>query len=171
MFDHGLKSIHKRLNRTLARNQLLQYVTNELRDELQVTRMVCYYFYRQWKGQVIIESLSHKRYSILGSTGADDCFNGEHADWYLAGRISRVEDVEQANFSPCHLEFLRSIEVRANLVVPVIVEDSLWGLLVAHHHQVRGWTDGETALMQRQAVELSRSPMLRHECSVRWEGN
>lgn len=171
MFDHGLKSIHQRLNRTLARNQFLQGATNELREELQVMRIACYYFYRRWKGQVIIESLSHRDCSILGSTGADDCFNGEHAALYLAGRISRVSDVEQANFAPCHLEFLRSIGVRANLVVPVIVGEDLWGLLVAHHDQVRRWTDGDAALMLSQAQRLSRSPMLLHECSVRWDSD
>lgn len=160
MFDHSLNRVNERLNKTLARNRLLQDAINELQAELVVNRVVLYYFYREWKGQVIVESLSHPQYSILGSTGADDCFNDNYAQLYLEGRISQVNDVELAGYEECHLEFLRSIQVRANLVVPVIVHERLWGLLIAHHHEPRHWTAGDRQTMQTQAHRLEASPVL-----------
>ncbi len=160
MFDRSLNRVNERLNKTLARNRLLQDVINELQQELAVNRVVLYYFYREWKGQVIVESLSNLQYSILGSTGADDCFNDNYAQLYLDGRISQVNDIEQAGYEECHLEFLRSIQVRANLVVPVIVHDRLWGLLIAHHNEPRHWTTGDRQAVKTQARRLEQAPVL-----------
>ncbi|OKH17334.1 hypothetical protein NIES208_09580 [[Limnothrix rosea] IAM M-220] len=160
MFDRSLNRVNERLNKTLARNRLLQDVINELQQQLAVNRVVLYYFYREWKGQVIAESLSHLQYSILGSTGADDCFNGAYAQLYLEGRISQVDDIECIGYEECHLNFLRSIQVRANLVIPVIVHDRLWGLLIAHHCEPRHWTAGDRQAMLTQARRLEQAPVL-----------
>lgn len=160
MFDQSLNRVNERLNRTIARNRLLQQTSDQLRQKLQVNRVVIYYFYRQWKGQVIIESLSHQRFSILGSTGADDCFEMEYAEKYLQGRILQVGDVETHNFHPCHLNFLRSIHVRADLVVPIIVGDRLWGFLAAHHNEPRIWTEAEVEMVRHQANILAVAPAL-----------
>ena len=162
MFNRSLNRVNDRLNRTLARNQLLQDITTKLRGELEVNRVVVYYFYRQWKGQVIVESLSHDDFSILGSTGADDCFNDDYAELYLAGRVLRVEDIELTNFDECHLDFLRSINARADLVAPVILKDRLWGLLVAHHSEPREWSDLDVDMIRSQAVMLAQAPVLMH---------
>ena len=79
MSDLGLNKILNRLSDTLARDTLVQKTTDELRELLQVDRVVLYYFYRPWSGQVTFESLSENKFSILGSTGPDECFNGEYA--------------------------------------------------------------------------------------------
>lgn len=160
MFDQSLNRVNERLNRTIARNRLLQQATDQMRQKLQVNRVVIYYFYREWKGQVIIESLSHQRFSILGSTGADDCFETEYAEKYLQGRTLQVSDVETHDFDLCHVNFLRSISVRADLVVPIIVGDRLWGFLAAHHSEPRIWTEAEVKMMHHQAQILAVAPAL-----------
>lgn len=160
MFDRSLNRIKERLNRTLARNQLLQKVTDQAQQRLQVSRVVIYYFYREWKGQVIVESLSHSYFSILGSTGADDCFNDDYAGRYLAGRTLAVDDIDQSHFESCHLAFLRSINVKADLVVPIVIDGRLWGLLAAHHHRVRSWSAADLAFLQQQAQVLAVDPVL-----------
>lgn len=155
MFDRSLNRVNERLNRTLTRNQLLQQATDQTRWQLRVSRVVIYYFYREWKGQVIIESLSQSEFSILGSTGADDCFNDDYAQRYLQGRILQVTDIEASDFEPCHLDFLRSIRVRADLVAPIIVDQRLWGLLAVHHHEVRTWLAEEVEFVKQQAQTLA----------------
>ncbi|MBV5261225.1 GAF domain-containing protein [Synechococcus moorigangaii CMS01] len=155
MFDRSLNRVNERLNRTLTRNQLLQQTTDQIRCQLWVSRVVIYYFYREWKGQVIIESLSHSEFSILGSTGADDCFNGTYAQQYLKGKILQVADVETSHFDPCHLAFLRSVRVRADLVAPIVVHQRLWGLLAAHHHDIRPWSAADVTFIQQQAQGLA----------------
>ena len=73
-----MQSILQRLGDSMKRDQLVQSTTDEIRTFLQVDRVVLYYFYNQWEGQVTFEALSSREYSIYGSTGPDQCFNDEH---------------------------------------------------------------------------------------------
>ena len=125
--DKGLQTLLNRLVIKMQRDELIRQTTNQLRQSLQVDRVVLYYFYEKWQGQVTFESLSADKYSILGSTGASDCFNHEYAALYLEGRVRAIADLELEAIQDCHREFLRSIQVRANLVVPILIPRGLWG--------------------------------------------
>ncbi|MEB3269271.1 MAG: GAF domain-containing protein, partial [Leptolyngbya sp.] len=81
----GLQRVTERLSRTLERDQLVQTSLDQLRHRFQVDRVVLYYFYCHWRGQVTSESLADPSLSILGSTGADECFNDTYAERYLQG--------------------------------------------------------------------------------------
>jgi len=121
--------------------------------------VLLYYFYRQWKGQVTFEALSDPKFSIFGSTGLDECFNGEYAALYLEGRVRAIAE--------CHRDFLHSIQVRANLVVPVLIPQGLWGLLVAHHCQSAClWTGSDITAMQQVAKALVHAPSIRNSREV-----
>lgn len=145
----------------MQRDSLVRQTTKQLRESLQVDRVVLYYFYNQWEGQVTFESLSADKFSILGSTGPDACFNDEYAAMYLAGRTRIINDIELEPIHTCHRDFLRSIQVRANLVVPVLISRGLWGLLVAHHCQSsRSWSLSDIQLMQKSAQTLATAPCL-----------
>ena len=134
----------------------MQETTDGLRQFLQVDRVVIYYFCAEWNGRVTFEALSHPKYSIWGMTGPDDCFNDEYAALYLAGRVRTIEDIEKAAIALCHRDFLREIQVRANLVVPILTAGGLWGLLVAHHCQgSRGWTPVDIERMKEGAQVLA----------------
>jgi GAF domain-containing protein len=159
--DPKLQRLIAHLSTTLERDRMVEQITHELQQSLRVDRVLLYYFYRQWKGQVTFEALSSQQFSIFGSTGPDECFNDEYAALYLAGRARAISDIEEAAIAPCHRNFLRSLQVRANLVVPVITAQRLWGLLVAHHCQSsRDWTDAQIAAMQQGAEALANSPAI-----------
>ncbi|MEZ2277871.1 MAG: GAF domain-containing protein [Microcoleus sp.] len=58
--------------------------------------------------------------------------------------------------SPCHIEFLESLQVRANLVVPITKGDELWGLLVVHHCTApREWQASEIELLRQLSAQVS----------------
>ncbi|MGK7888358.1 MAG: GAF domain-containing protein [Leptolyngbyaceae cyanobacterium] len=157
----GLRSVLQRLNQNMQRDQLVQSTTDEVRHLLQVDRVVLYYFYSQWHGQVTFESLSSPSLSILGSTGPEDCFNQEYAALYLAGRVRAIANIETAEITPCHRDFLRSLYVRANLVVPILTPTKLWGLLVAHHcRSDRPWAPQDIDAMQQAATTLATAPSI-----------
>ena len=161
MSDPALQKITERLTNTLQRDTLVQKTTDYLRNLLQVDRVVLYYFYRQWKGQVTFESLSSRKFSILGSTGADECFNGEYAALYEAGRVRAIADIEVESIEECHRNFLRDMQVRANLVVPILNHRGLWGLLVAHHCQSsRIWSSSDIEALQTAAAKLGKAPAI-----------
>jgi GAF domain-containing protein len=154
--DQGLKELLNRLIIRMQRDELIRQTTNQLRESLKVDRVVLYYFYGQWQGQVTFESLSADEYSILGSTGPSDCFNHEYAMMYLEKRVRAIADIELEAIEDCHREFLRGMQVRANLVVPILIPRGLWGLLVAHHCQsARSWSLADIELMQKGAGTLA----------------
>ncbi|BCL35044.1 GAF domain-containing protein [Nostoc sp. MS1] len=159
--EKGLQRVLQRLVQTMQRDALVRQTTNNLRESLQVDRVVLYYFYSQWHGQVTFEALSSEEFSILGSSGPDECFNDEYAALYLAGRTRAIADIESEPINPCHRDFLRTLQVRANLVVPVLVPKGLWGLLVAHHCQApHFWKESDIQLMQSGAQTLATSPYI-----------
>lgn len=158
MSDRSLDRILKRINITLERDSLVKQTLNRLRAKLQVDRVVVYYFYRKWEGQVTCESLNSPQFSILGSTGPDECFNGEYARMYEEGRVKAIEDIETADITPCHRDFLKDLQVRANLVVPVVNNKGLWGLLIAHQcHNTRIWLQEDIIAMREGAKTLATS--------------
>lgn len=159
--NRGLQRIVDRLIHAMERDTLVQLTTHQLRTSLDVDRVVLYYFVKQWSGRVTFEALSADEFSILGSTGPDECFNGDYAAMYLAGRVRAIADIEQEPIAACHREFLRELKVRANLVVPVLTGRGLWGLLVAHHCQsIRPWSASDIELLQEAATKLATAPSI-----------
>jgi GAF domain-containing protein len=161
MSDPALEKIFDRLQKDLSRDTLIQSTTDRLRQELNADRLVLYYFYYKWSGRVTFESLSDDKYSILGSSGPDECFNGDYAALYEAGRVRAIADIESESIAECHRDFLRELQVKANLVVPVLNTRGLWGLLVAHQcRDTRPWTPTEIAAMQAAANDLAVAPSI-----------
>ncbi len=105
---------------------------------------------------------------ILGENLFDPCFKEEYIERYRQGRVSAIEDIEAAHIQPCHRKFLQQFAVRANLVVPILVRDSIWGLLLAHQCAApRQWNNFETELLQQLAnqigIALSQAQLLEKE--------
>ena len=163
MPDPALQTIFDRLSRDLARDTLIQTTTDELRKQLNADRLVLYYFYYEWSGRVTFESLSDPKFSILGASGPDECFNGEYAKLYEDGRIRAIPDIESEPIQPCHRDLLRDLNVKANLVVPVLIDRGLWGLLVAHQCQsTHAWNIAEITAMQAGAKKLAVSESIKN---------
>lgn len=156
-----LQTIVNRLTDRLKRDVLVEKSLYDIREVLQSDRAVLYYFYRQWQGRVTCEMLSAIELSIFGSTGPDECFNDEYAALYQAGRVRAIADIETEPIHECHREFLRSMKVRANLVVPILTKKGLWGLLVAHQCSgPRTWLRSDIEFMQKQAQNMAMSPTI-----------
>ena len=158
-----LDRITQRLSKKLSQDQLVKQTTFNLRTSLNVDRVVIYYFYRKWQGQVTFECLSNSKFSILGMTGADECFNQDHATLYQMGRTRAITDIELEPISQCHRDFLSSIQVKSNLAVPILTtSQGLWGLLIAHHCQnTHSWSDRDIHLTEEAAKTLAGSAFLR----------
>jgi GAF domain-containing protein len=162
MPDPLLQSIFDRLSRDLARDILIQTTTDELRKQLNADRVVLYYFYYEWSGRVTFESLSDPKFSILGASGPDECFNSEYAKLYQDGRVRAIPDIDSEPIQPCHRNLLKELQVKANLVVPILIDRGLWGLLVAHQCQsTYNWSMSDINAMQSAATKLALAPSIK----------
>ncbi|MGB3612710.1 MAG: ATP-binding protein, partial [Elainellaceae cyanobacterium] len=70
--------------------------------------------------------------------------------------VKAIVDVETADIDACHKDFLRRFEIRANLIVPILVQEhSLWGLLIVHQcSEPRQWQESEIELLQSLAGQF-----------------
>ncbi|MCJ2541757.1 GAF domain-containing protein [Thermostichus vulcanus] len=139
---HLLSRITQGIRQFSQVEDILNFTVREIRHLLQVDRVVIYRFLPNWAGEIVAESVSQSKFSLLGRVIEDPCFMSGWHHPYQQGRISAIEDIDTASVQPCHRELLASLQVRANLVVPILQADSshtsteqecLWGLLIAHH--------------------------------------
>ncbi|MEM7795161.1 MAG: GAF domain-containing protein [Cyanobacteria bacterium P01_C01_bin.118] len=150
-----LNQISTQIRKSLKPDVIQQTTVHEIRQLLNADRVVIYRFEHDWRGQVIVESVVPPWCSTLGDLGADDCFAEEYAGRYLQGRVRVINDIQTASVDPCHRNFLRQLEIRANLIVPILVQDGLWGLLIAHQCAgPRQWQETEIELLQALASQF-----------------
>ena len=117
--------------------------------------MVLYRFDQDWNGQVVIESVDENWQPLINCRIDDPCFQIKSAPLYTNGRVLAIEDIEQAEMTPCYREMLESFQVRANLVIPILNQDHLWGLLIAHHcRSSRSWDSTEVSLLKQLATQV-----------------
>ncbi len=145
-----------RIRQSLNLNEILAITVEEIRHFLQCDRVVIYQQYSDGDGMITAESVEDKNFSIIGKIIHDHCFAKDYIEPYLKGRIQVTNNVFAANLSPCHLDLLLSINVQANLVVPIIFHDQLWGLLAAQNcSSPRTWQQNELILLEKLASQVA----------------
>ncbi|MEH2217313.1 MAG: GAF domain-containing protein [Nostoc sp.] len=157
-----------KIRESLQIDEILQTTVIEVQKLLQADRVLIFRLETDGSGTVIQEAVLPGWPLILGENLNDKCFKEQYIERYRRGRVSAIEDIEAAHIQPCHREFLQQFAVRANLVVPILVRDGIWGLLLAHQCATpRQWNNFETELLQQLAnqigIALSQAQLLEKE--------
>ena len=151
-----ISAISLRIRQSLDLDEILNTTVTEVRQFLGCDRVVIYQFYPDWSGIIAVESVVEPWQSVLGHEIKDPVFIEEYVEAYKKGRIQVVEDIYTEGLQPCHIELLAQFQVRANLVVPIVRGQELWGLLVAHHCRCsRQWQPLEIDLLQQLATQVA----------------
>ncbi|MEH1815698.1 MAG: ATP-binding protein [Nostoc sp.] len=146
----------QRIRRSLNLQDILQTTVDEVRHFLECDRVTIFQFYPGWGGTIVIESVAPEWIALLPLQIHDPCIGEENVEPFKQGLVTAKTDIYTAGISPCHVEFLESLQVRANLVVPVSVGDELWGLLAAHQCKApREWQSSEIALLRQLGAQVS----------------
>ncbi|MDZ8053148.1 MAG: GAF domain-containing protein [Aulosira sp. ZfuVER01] len=148
LFTKVIKQITEQIRSTLDLKITLQTIVQEVRPLLNSDRVLIYQIFSEFDGQVIVEEINGNYPSVLGIKAPPGCFPDEYASLYIHGRVGAMNDVSTATLSDCHREFLQSMQVKANLIIPIKMGTQLWGLLIAHQCSgPRNWQDAEMELM------------------------
>ncbi len=143
-----LNRLSSQIRNSLDVETILQTVVREVRQLLDTDRVVIYGFDADWRGKVVVEDVIAPWSSTLGEMGADNCFPEQFAELYSQGRIRSIPDIYNANLDACHQDFLAALQVKANLIVPILINQKLWGLLITHHcRETREWQETEIDLL------------------------
>lgn len=157
--ERALHNVITRIRRFLDLNQLLSTTITEVRQLLNVDRVGILRLdpSNGWdEGTFIAESVLPKFDAALAKRVKDHCFGERYAQDYRQGKIHALNDIETAGLSDCHLQILRDFQVRANLLVPIIVQNDLWGLMCIHQCSgPRHWAPMDIEFAQQISEHLS----------------
>ncbi len=156
--QQALFEVITKIRESLDLQTIFQATAREVRQLLNVDRVGMFRFEPESSyqdGIFVSESLLPGFTSVLDLRVHDHCFGEQYAPFYQQGRIQAVSDLYATNLSDCHLKILERFQVRANLVVPLIQSDELWGLLCVHQcSQPHEWTTAEIEFVTQIAAQL-----------------
>ncbi|MDX2243922.1 MAG: ATP-binding protein [Leptolyngbyaceae cyanobacterium bins.302] len=166
-----LRQVTDQIRSSLDFRTVLTTIVQEVQKLLNTDRVVMYQFGQDWMGEVVVEAVREPWNSILGKQYQDDCFPADHGQQYLDGRVRAIEDVALSELATCHKALLQTMQVQANLVVPIRVVNQLWGLLIAHECAApRTWQAFELDLLQQladqAALALHQAELYEQSCTA-----
>ncbi|NET56697.1 MAG: GAF domain-containing protein [Symploca sp. SIO2E6] len=140
------------------RQFIFDRAVREALDQLSVDRVVVYGFEPDWSGTIVAEAVASGWPRALSDKITDPCIPRSILEEYQRGRIVPTSNVQTTNYSPAHLELLARLQVKANLVVPIVSGDVLVGLLVAHQCSgIRDWQQSEIDFLKELAAQVGVS--------------
>ncbi|MDX2216672.1 MAG: GAF domain-containing protein [Oculatellaceae cyanobacterium bins.114] len=165
-----------KIRQSLQLEDILQTAVTEVQQILQADRVLIYRLWADGTGSGVAEAVLPELSSVLDHQFSEEVFPKNYQQLYQQGRVRVVADVEAVDeaVSPCLVDFVRQFQVRAKLVVPILIKEHLWGLLIAHQcKSARQWTGFETNLLQQLAdqigIALTQSQLLEQEIRQRQE--
>lgn len=145
-----------RIRQSLNLEEILNTTVTEVREFLQTDRVLIYRLWPNGTGSAVTEAVVPGWPAVLGRTFPEEVFPPESRQVYCQGRILAISDVEKGITLPCLVEFVQQFGVKAKLVVPILQDNTLWGLLIAHHcRSPRQWQPLEIDLLQSLATQLA----------------
>ncbi|MEJ1931506.1 GAF domain-containing protein [Nostoc sp. NIES-2111] len=150
-----IKQVTEQIRSTLDLKTILQTIVKEVRFLLNSDRAIIYQITDN-DGEVVVEEVHGNWASVLGIKMPLGCFPDEYTHLFFRGRVRAINNVSSETISPCHREFLESLQVQANLIVPIKMANQLWGLVIAHQcSSPRDWQDVEIDLLQQLADQAA----------------
>ena len=166
-----LNQVKVQIDRHLDLLEIVQMTIEQVRVLLELDRLVVYQM------DVPIQSADSHNTSIelfdtvtYESRAAEDipsilyfhdetCFSHSTKcrDKYHQGFSLAINDIEQhPDFSSCLKSLMRRLYIRAKLVTPILVQDKLWGFLIAHQcFAPRQWNNTQIRFMGQIAEYLA----------------
>ncbi len=154
-----LREITQRIRQSLDIQTIFDTACQEIRSVIQADRVGIFKFYPDSgfnEGEFVAESVAEGLSSVIAMQVHDHCFGEEYSLLYTNGRFQAVDDVNNAGMTACHVDILVQFQVRANLVMPLLRGDELWGLLCIHQcTSIRHWQQHEIVFTQQIANQLA----------------
>ena len=142
-FDDAVRHIRQ----AIEPDKILEIGVEFVHRVLKCDRVVVYSLEQDKYGVVIAESVSPDRSRALNKAIKD-------LDLYRDGKVRAINNIYEAQLSQGYIEQLETLEVKANLVTPILNADKLF-VLVAHQcDRPRNWQDYEIRWMSSIATQI-----------------
>ncbi|NET43427.1 GAF domain-containing protein [Okeania sp. SIO2B3] len=150
-----LNEIGIKIRNSQRSEDIFDTIVEEARSALQADRVILYQFDADWIGTVVAESVDKAWPQAFGQKISDPCFKKNYLKSYLRGRVSTIENIDEAGLGECHIKLLEPFAVKANIVAPIIAEQKLHGLLIVHQCSApRKWQESEIDFTKQLATQV-----------------
>jgi hypothetical protein len=154
-----LREITQRIRQSLDLQTIFKTSVEEVRQFLQADRVGIFKFYPESNfddGEIVSESVVDGYPSAIAIRIHDHTFGENYANLYSKGRYYVVDDIYNNGDQKCHVDILALFQVRANIVMPLLCGDDLWGLLCIHQcASTRHWLQTEIDFSQKITNQLA----------------
>ncbi|MCS6781731.1 MAG: PAS domain-containing protein [Gloeomargarita sp. SKYBB_i_bin120] len=154
-----LRIIIETIHQSLDIEKTLNVVLEETRRTLACDRILVYKFNDDWSGYFLAESVAAGWDPVI--TGpqtplADHCLQETEGGRFRHHYILVSNDIYNSGFSECHIRLLEQFQARAQVVVPIFLNQKLWGLLAAYQNSgPRAWQTHEIEMLQHVGLHLA----------------
>ncbi|MBD2612786.1 MAG: PAS domain S-box protein [Nostoc sp. ZfuVER08] len=156
----GAIALH--IRQSLQLQDILNTSVQELRQLLKADRALVYQLKPQMRGSVVAESVLPEWIEVSELEIEDTCFQQSQREEYSHGKIWIATNIYEVGLSECHLRLLEQFQVKASLVVPILLKNKetptleLWGLFIVHQCSApRQWQTLEVELLKQLTVQLA----------------
>jgi PAS domain S-box-containing protein len=150
-----ISDIALRIRSSLDLTTILQTTVDEILPLLEVDRVIIYRLC-DIMGEITVEAVHNPSLSLINCIIKDTCFTEEWMQSENAQKVKIIEDVSQSKMTVCHKELLERFSVKANLVVPILVNHNIWGLLIVHDcTNPHCWLPEEIEFVKQLCVHLA----------------
>ncbi|RUT09918.1 hypothetical protein DSM106972_004130 [Dulcicalothrix desertica PCC 7102] len=166
-----INRLASQIRQSLNLDQVLETAIQEIRDLLQIDRCSFSWFKPDttppsWE---TLKEAKHKDFpSLLGCHPANKI--GPATEMFLKQKILQIDDVEQFH-EPIHRQFLESLGIKSEIVLPIKTRSGQIGVIVCGHWtETRPWTDSEVELLQavvdQLAIAINQAELYAHSKEV-----
>ena len=156
--QHLIHTIALRIRQSLNLEETLNTAVREVRQLLECDRVLLYQSASKIEDKIVAESVETGYISAMGMEIQDNwgLELGQELTHY------QLPNIYKAPLSNSYLNFLEKLQVKAILVVPILLSNEedlpskLWGFLIAHQCSTpRHWEAGEAKLLEELSVQLA----------------
>ncbi|HLP89813.1 MAG TPA: GAF domain-containing protein [Nostocaceae cyanobacterium] len=148
-----------KIRESLDLDTIFKTIVQEVRRSLQADRVGIFRFDTELGfccGEFIAEDVVPKFNSALAVKMQDYCFGDQYAPQYREGEPQVITDVNSIGSKVPHLDLIERLQVKAQIVVPLMESNDLWGLLCIHQcTHPRNWEEDELEFTVQVAAQLS----------------
>lgn len=150
----NFSQVIQQFHQNLPLHDLLEKATAEIRHLIQIDRVVLAQVFPG--GSVVhVTEAATPHHELVSTTGTYNSGLRIDIATYQRGNSWVVDQTDDLPETVRRSWKFSEYNVRAALVVPILVQQDLWGLLLLHQcHQSRPWSSTEVEVVQQLAVQL-----------------
>ncbi|MBW4470118.1 MAG: PAS domain S-box protein [Stenomitos rutilans HA7619-LM2] len=153
--DRLLGTIALHIRQSLDLEEILQRTVAEVRQFLQIDRVLIYHFATGCEGALVADAVAPE-WNIHTEDSPHYVWYHDRTALYNQGKTHIVNDTAQLGLSADYLEIMQRLHIKAKVVVPIMQSDQLWGILAVHQcSSTRQWQPFEIALLEPLATQVA----------------